>query len=244
MLNRVKILVVDDDPYLLDLLTETLDALEYEPIGAPSAEVALDRLKKSDFDLIITDIKMPGMDGIEFTRLVKREYPHLPVIFITGVYSDDLKEELVQGVLAKPFRINQVEEMIENTIGELPPAKNDRHVLVVDDDDTFRMMLVETLKISDYTVEAAADAEEALQKIREGNISTVITDIKMPGRDGLSLTRSIKKHWPEIMVILITGFVPYEDSPDFIDIADGILIKPFKVENITELLKDLHSRAV
>lgn len=244
MLNRVKILVVDDDPYLLDLLTETLDALEYEPVGAPDAETALGIIKRSDVDLIITDIKMPGMNGIEFNRLIKKEYPHIPVIFITGVYCDDLKSEKAQGVLAKPFRINQVEQMIESTIGDKSITTDENRVLVVDDDDMFRMMLVETLKISGYEVDSARNADEAIEKIREGNFSTVISDIKMPGRDGLALTRTIKKEWPEIMVILITGYVPYEDSPELIDIADGILIKPFKVENMTELLENLHTSTI
>lgn len=244
MPDDIKILVVDDDQYLLDLLIETLKTIGYDAVGVSNASEALTYLKLSDYRLVITDIRMPGMDGVEFAREVKKEHPRLPVIFITGVLgSSVLQLAEAEGYLSKPFRIGQMEELIGNVIGHGPGQeipKGEDNILVVDDDDTFRLMLMETLKLSSYKVVGACNGQEALSLLEKGGISTVIADIKMPGMDGISLTKRIKKSWPTIPVIMITGYLSAEDQQQRpTDLADGFLMKPFKIEIITELLEKL-----
>jgi len=244
MPGDVKILVVDDDQYLLDLLIETLKSIGYDAVGATCASEAQALLRIEDFRLVITDIRMPGMDGIEFSRQVKREHPNLPVIFITGVLgSSVLHLTEAEGYLSKPFRIGQMEELISSVITRSSgqhELEGDERILVVDDDDTFRIMLMETLKFSGYAVVGAADGLEAISVLKQGGIGTVIADIKMPGMDGISLTRDIKKNWPSIPVIMITGYLTAEDQQqEPADLADGFLMKPFRIESITELLENL-----
>jgi two-component system sensor histidine kinase/response regulator len=244
MANEIKILVVDDDRYLLDLLIETLRSIGYDTTGVQSAAEALKLLETTDYKLLITDIKMPEMDGLEFTRKVKRNHPDLPVIFITGVLgSSVLRLTDADGYLSKPFRIGQMEELIkkvlENQTGAAAPDGNE-HILVVDDDDTFRLMLMETLKLSGYSVIGASGGREAVALLEQGGIDSVIADIKMPEMDGISLTRHIKKTWPGMPVIMITGYLSMEDKQEESDqLADGFLMKPFKIESITELLESL-----
>jgi YesN/AraC family two-component response regulator len=73
-----------------------------------------------------------------------------------------------------------------------------------------------------------------------GSVGAVITDVKMPGMDGIALAGHIKEKWPGTPVILITGYIPADhEEPMKTDIADGFLMKPFKIESITELLEDL-----
>lgn len=244
MPGEVKILVVDDDRYLLDLLIETLKSIGYDAVGVTSALEAQKLLKLEEFRLVITDIRMPGMDGIEFSRQVKLDHPDLPVIFITGVLgSSVLNITEAEGYLAKPFRIGQMEELIRNVISRSSAHNNlqgEDIILVVDDDDTFRVMLMETLKLLGYSVVGAADGLEAISVLKKGGIGTVIADIKMPGMDGISLTKDIKKRWPAIPVIMITGYLTAEDQERApADLADGFLMKPFRIESITELLENL-----
>lgn len=242
MVEKIKILVVDDDPLLLDLLLETLSSIGYEAVGAPDAAVALGKLSRTRFSLVITDIKMPGMNGLELSRRIKAEYPGLPVILISGVFSADiLKGSDADGILTKPFRIGHVEDMIARTVAHDSESdqKEGNKILVVDDDDGFRLMLTETLKLTGYDVVACSDADQAIRRLDRNGIGTVITDIKMPGMDGLSLARHIKNNRPEIPVILITAFLSPEEQYIDADIADGFLMKPFRVESITDLLESL-----
>ncbi|MCP4566230.1 MAG: response regulator [FCB group bacterium] len=242
MADNLRILVVDDDPYLLDLLIETLASIGYDAVGATNGDEALAELRKSVFGLVITDIKMPGINGLELAKIIKNDYPRLPVILITGVFSADiLNNSDADGLLTKPFRIGHMEELIARTISSerLSGSDSSGKVLVVDDDDGFRLMLSETLKLSGYSVIAASDAGQALSRIRKGNVSTVITDIKMPGMDGISLARHIKNHFPHIRVILVTAFLSPENQFEENNDADGFLMKPFRVESITDLLENL-----
>ncbi|RME29104.1 MAG: response regulator, partial [Candidatus Zixiibacteriota bacterium] len=85
--EQIRVLVVDDDPYLLDLLVETLDTIGYQCTPAKDGLEALDLLNNGTYDIVVTDIKMPGMDGISLLRKVRRRFHDLPVLFITGVAS-------------------------------------------------------------------------------------------------------------------------------------------------------------
>ena len=78
MKKNVNILVVDDDPILLDLLIETLEAIGHSPKGAKDGEDALAFLETNKVDLLITDIKMPGINGLELAKKVNKLIPELP----------------------------------------------------------------------------------------------------------------------------------------------------------------------
>lgn len=243
MAADITILVVDDDQYLLDLLIETLKTIGYQAIGVSDAQAALRVLADVEIHLVITDIKMPGMSGVEFAQEAKAAYPHLPVIFITGVFGSSILQEAdADGFLSKPFRIGQMEELIKNALARArdPEAAEAERILVVDDDDVFRLMLVETLKLSGYAVEGAADSAEAISLLDRKPIGAVITDVKMPGMDGISLAKYIKRRRPDVPVILITGYFPASDDISASEkAADGFLMKPFRIESITELLENL-----
>lgn len=114
---KANILVVDDDTALRSLLIDTLAAIGYAATGAESGKRALETLTASRFDMMITDIRMPEMDGLKLRDRVKRLYPEMPVLFVTGVaYPDIIAQASPDGVLAKPFRIAQIEELIEATL--------------------------------------------------------------------------------------------------------------------------------
>ena len=114
---KATILVVEDNATMRDLLVDTLDAIGYRPTGASDGSEALQKLKEEKFDLIITDIMMPGIDGIALLKKVRKDYPHLPVLFITGVATPEVVERASpDGFLAKPFRISHIEELIEDTL--------------------------------------------------------------------------------------------------------------------------------
>jgi excisionase family DNA binding protein len=110
--GRARILVVDDEASIRDLLSKTLALAEYEVDTAADASSALDRVRGTAYDLLIADLKMPGMDGLTLIRQVKRMRAELPVIIITGYSTESSAIEAVNlgvaGYLTKPFRVPQV----------------------------------------------------------------------------------------------------------------------------------------
>jgi len=79
-----KILVVDDDPTMLAAFEEILSGLEHEVVTARRAETAIEQLQSAPVDLVVLDIQLPGMSGLDALRHIKREQPKLPIVVITG----------------------------------------------------------------------------------------------------------------------------------------------------------------
>jgi excisionase family DNA binding protein len=110
--SRHRVLVVDDEASIRDLLSKTLALAEYEVDTAADATSALDRMRSGAYDLMIADLKMPGMDGLALIRQAKRIKSDMPVIIITGFSTESSAIEAVNlgvaGYLTKPFRVPQV----------------------------------------------------------------------------------------------------------------------------------------
>jgi excisionase family DNA binding protein len=121
--GRQRVLVVDDEASIRDLLAKTLALAEYEVDTAPDGPSALDRLreKRGAYDLVIADLRMPGMDGLTLIREVKQINAGLPIIIITGFSTESSAIEAVNlgvaGYLTKPFRIPQVLAAAAKAIG-------------------------------------------------------------------------------------------------------------------------------
>lgn len=237
---RAQILVVDDDPLLLPLLVETLTAIGYTVTGAPGGIEALDILQTRKFDLMVTDIKMPDLDGIQLLKKVRRHYPDMPVVFITGVATPDMIQEASpDGFLAKPFRIQHIEELIARTLR----ARSDhargtvRKVLVADPDDTFRATLTEALNYSEYIPFAASTPADAVRELESGSFEAVITDSALPRLNGHSLSQIISERFPDTPVILMSADQTAEDLVD--SYYASFLRKPFQAGTIIEMLNQL-----
>ena len=119
---RPRILVVDDEASIRDLLAKTLALAEYDVDVAPDGRAALERMRLYPYDLLIADLKMPGMDGLTVIREAKRFNADLPVIIITGFSTESSAIEAVNlgvaGYLTKPFRVPQVLAAAAKALGE------------------------------------------------------------------------------------------------------------------------------
>jgi excisionase family DNA binding protein len=119
---RPRVLVVDDESSIRDLLAKTLALAEYDVDVAPDGRSALERMRMYPYDLLIADLKMPGMDGLTVIREAKRYKADLPVIIITGFSTESSAIEAVNlgvaGYLTKPFRVPQVLAAAAKALGE------------------------------------------------------------------------------------------------------------------------------
>jgi excisionase family DNA binding protein len=120
--GRPRVLVVDDEASIRELLSKTLALAEYDVDTAPDGRAAIERLRLGNYDLLIADLKMPGLDGLSLIREAKRLKAELPVIIITGFSTESSAIEAVNlgvaGYLTKPFRVPQVLAAAARALGE------------------------------------------------------------------------------------------------------------------------------
>src|SRR4029077_21210473 len=122
----LRIPVADDEQAVRNLLAKTLTMADYEVDTAGDGPSALDRLRAVEYDLLITDLKMPGMDGLSVIREARRQTPELPVIIITGYSTEASAIEAINlgvaGYLTKPFRLPRILAATARALGEPVPA--------------------------------------------------------------------------------------------------------------------------
>jgi excisionase family DNA binding protein len=120
--GRPRVLVVDDEASIRELLSKTLALAEYDVDTAPDGRAAIERLRLGSYDLLIADLKMPGLDGLSLIREAKRLKSDIPVIIITGFSTESSAIEAVNigvaGYLTKPFRVPQVLAAAARALGE------------------------------------------------------------------------------------------------------------------------------
>jgi DNA-binding NtrC family response regulator len=113
------ILVVDDDDVIRDTLCELL-SMQYSCQTADTAEEALAKLEAQSFDVVLTDISMPGLSGMELLSRVLKLYPGTPVIVISGLSDQEQAQSLISlgaaDYLLKPFRLEVVEESVRRAL--------------------------------------------------------------------------------------------------------------------------------
>lgn len=116
-------------------------------------------------------------------------------------------------------------------------------ILITDDDVDLRELLTEAVKNWGYTVSVAKDGEEALRKLRMERYDIVITDLMMPGMDGLALLKRIKELDREILVIIITGYATIETAVKAIEAgAYDYIAKPFRLDELMIVIKNACER--
>jgi excisionase family DNA binding protein len=120
--GRARILVVDDEETIRELLSKTLALADYEVDVAPDGRTGIDRMRIIPYDLLITDLRMPGVDGLTVIREARRLKSDIPVLIVTGYSTEASAIEAinlgVQGYLTKPFRVPRVLAAAAKALGE------------------------------------------------------------------------------------------------------------------------------
>jgi CheY-like chemotaxis protein len=126
-----RILVIDDEPFVLDALTRVLASTDVTVIGAPTADAGLAAIRESPVDLVIIDVILPGMDGVAAIKIIRRDYPGVLIIAMSGggnfginaympdaisttAYLAACRAAGADGTLAKPFETADLRSMIEH----------------------------------------------------------------------------------------------------------------------------------
>jgi CheY-like chemotaxis protein len=129
---------------------------------------------------------------------------------------------------------------VQTISGEIPSLR----ILVVDDELPVRETLAEMLTAVRHEVELAGSGQEALQKLRQRTFDFVFTDLAMPEMDGWETARCIRKGWPDIKIVLVTGYGPNTTPPAGEEhLVDAIIGKPFDFTQVGSTLNSLAKTA-
>jgi CheY-like chemotaxis protein len=121
-----KVLVVDDDPVISRSFNRVLAGKGYLVVSAENGQEALNKVAKEQYDAVFTDIRMPGMDGIEVAEQLRAKQPWIPVVIITGYGSPDNEARAeaagVKGFLHKPLSPEMIEKSVTAAVATAQPA--------------------------------------------------------------------------------------------------------------------------
>ena len=237
MSEKLRILIVDDDRGMAKTLLDIFKVEGYEAQAAHSGSEALDKAKKGHFDCVLSDIKMPEVNGVELYRAIRAIQPELPVVFMTA-YSELVKEGLEEGAIAaltKPLDINLL-------LSFFSCLRKERSIVIVDDDPQFCKSLGEILRARGFVVAQFTDPHGLAEALSPDG-QAVLLDMKLNSISGLEILREIRARFPHLPVILVTGYrgemAPAIEAALKIN-AYACLYKPLQIEALLQLLTEIH----
>lgn len=226
-----RILLVDDNEEFLDSTKDVLEEEEYHVVTAVGGEEAVKLVENSDFDVILMDIKMPGMNGVDAFIEMKKRNPGVKVVMCTAYIVENLirraLEEGAYAVLNKPFEMDLLLRTIE-MVGE---SRHRGAILVADRDREFCAEIEGVLEAHGHRVVVSYDGRDALKQADNSEFDVLLLDINLSLVDGLEVHRRIKATQPHLFITIIIGYA---------EEMTGTVQQKLKQENgLTTLVKPL-----
>ena len=211
------------------------------------------------YDLILLDWKMPGLNGLETARLIRKNYSEkIPILLLTAYDWGDIEEEAkeigVNHFMPKPFFMSTFKDTIRRLMGDVKKTElakdgvvEGKHIMVVDDIEVNRLILVKILQTLGAKCEVAANGREALDLFEAsppGGYDIILMDVQMPVMDGYAATRAIRagKH-PEaktVPIIAMTANAFVDDVRDAIESGmDAHIAKPVQVDKLKSTIRQV-----
>ena len=202
------ILLVEDDPAGRILVEEILSSAGYNVLPAEDGDKALLTAEQygGQIDLLLTDVVLPKMGGREVASHMVSMRPGIKVLFMSGYTGHTAAQngalDSDVNFLPKPFSPDALCEKVRAVLGS---ATRIRRVLVVDDEAAGRELVSEILTSSGFQTFTANDGRDAKERVRANPVDLVITDLAMEGAEGIELIRTLRKEYPHIRIIAMSG---------------------------------------
>jgi DNA-binding NtrC family response regulator len=236
----VRILVVDDEHSLRMTIAANLELEGFEVVEAENAEVALAQIRKQDFDLVLSDVRMPGMNGVELFRHVHDLKPDLPVILMTAFALEGLVQEALREgaftLLPKPFDI-------EHLVAALSSAARAPTIVIVDDVKTMAESTAAALSAVGVRAIAVTDAKEVVDLVKTKAVDVCVIDMVMPGMSGADLIDLLRREAPHVICIAVSGYDVEEMFRRVAKHVHTILRKPIDPPRLVEAVAKARARA-
>jgi CheY-like chemotaxis protein len=229
-------LIVDDNRALAENLAEIIRDRGDDAVVAGSGSEALALVARSRFDALLTDLRMPVMDGNELVREVRRTDPGVPAIVITAFSNDAgiraAHNEGPLAVLAKPVPV----PLLLHLLGV---ARRNGRVLLIEDDAVLADNLTEILQDRGFSVIRLADAG-AIDDIPPIPPLLAIVDLRIPGAPDGGAARRLADRFPGLPLFVVTGHRGIPPPPE----AHRFFLKPFDTGDLVAAIDGLHGTAI
>lgn len=225
-----RILIAEDDPAVRAVLRRALEGAGHTIEEAADGQQALDRYRHHPADLVLADLYMPQMDGLEMILRLKAERPDARIVAISGGgyrHKHDVlamaRQAGARGVIAKPFELSDLLSAVSEALAAEPtgpgagaatttgtatsggePSPRAR-VLLVDDDPLTRSVLRKRLEAAGHAVIEEQDVTAALERLRTRPVDLVLVDLILPGRSGTELIEAVRSEHAAPGVVAISG---------------------------------------
>jgi two-component system sensor histidine kinase/response regulator len=241
-LRGMKVLVVDDNATSRNIFGEMLESFSFEVTLAASGQEGLTELEKASkiqpYDLVIMDWQMPGIDGIEASRRIKKHagLSKIPAIVMVTAYGREevlqqVEEVGLEGFLLKPVSPSMLFDAIMQAFGKAVPEVSrvaqgkkqaagaleniqGARMLLVEDNEINQQVAKEILEGAGLNITLANNGQEAVKSVKENNYDAVLMDVQMPVMDGYTATREIRNLKSEIRNIPIIAMTAHAMAGD------------------------------
>jgi CheY-like chemotaxis protein len=240
--STARILVVDDEESMRITLAGNLELEGHEVVEASTGEEALRLSRQRPVDVVLADIRMPGLHGVELYRHLRREKPGLPVVLMTAFAQESLVEDaLAEGVftvLHKPFDV-------EHLLRTLQRAARTPEVLVVDDVEEVAEATVEGLRLCGLRAQAVYDGDAAVERMRSGQIDVCVVDLVMPGMTGPQVVERMRVAGQSVSVIAVSGHEVPDMMRQVAALGDvSCMRKPISIRELAQTIARARGRTL
>ena len=235
-------LVVDDDRMLAQTLGEILELKGWKVSVANSGMDAVNIAARERFDVVLMDIKMPGMDGVDAFKAMKASHPDIRVVLMTAYAAEDrigeAQREGVLRVLSKPVDVTSLLQLIANGMGSSP-------VLLIDQDAKFLEDLKAALQRRGLDVVSAQNLEHATTVMKEQRSVAVLLHMHIDSDNVREAVLAVRRGSPSLAFILHSGdpstakLIDQALPPEWVH---AYVQKPFDVDQVTGVLDAISSR--
>lgn len=240
----IKVLIVDDEPIFREPIAELLRENGFIVDEESSAQGAIKRFKKQKFDLLLTDMVMSGMNGVQLIKEFHKAFPNTEAIVMSAFGTEATKNKLDSigafGYIDKPVKLENLLKMVHgakksNRLIRLGLEKkepevsfNREQILIADDDPTIRSLVTEILSRKGHRVTSVPNGSDAFERILVNDYDCVIMDINMPKMSGIEAVKLIREQDQFVYILLISGEAESDEIKEALkNGADKFLPKPF-----------------
>jgi signal transduction histidine kinase/CheY-like chemotaxis protein/ligand-binding sensor domain-containing protein len=253
-----KILVVDDNFTYRNSLKKSLEQWQVKIAMAGSGSEALQILEvDSNFDLILTDMMMPELDGIQLAQRVRERYPHLPIILLSSLGGDSKNaDNLFSSVLTKPVRQKALKQhlisQLDSKNGKIKKEadvtqnlsiefskKYPLRILIAEDNPVNQKLTARVLSKLGYGCDIVMNGVEVLDAIKQNKFDVILMDVQMPEMDGLEATRIIRQQYGlKPIIVAMTANAMQGDREECLRAGmDDYVSKPVKFDALISVLE-------
>jgi DNA-binding NtrC family response regulator len=199
-----RLLIVDDDQQMVRTLVDVVHFHGWEADGVYSGEAAVEAVRKQDYAIVLMDVRMTGINGLEAFKAMKAVRPGIRVILMTAYTATEILAEAEREgalrILQKPVALHGLIECLKDA------TTQSRRVLVVDDDAAFLKTLGQLLAQHGYSTVTAQNFDDALEMLETSSPAAVILDLRLDGITAPESVLAIKHMSPSVALILCSGY--------------------------------------